>query len=152
MLNRRAIVASLALAGALFAAPGLTQAASTDNLVFTNAFARSTAGMATTGVAYVTITSQGEADTLVAFSSPACNRPELHTHINDNGIMRMRKVDAIEVPAGGVAELKPGGLHLMLIDLNGQLVAGESLDVTLVFEKAGEVALTLPIKGPGAAN
>lgn len=64
--------------------------------------------------------------------------------------MRMRQVEAIDVPAGGSAELKPGGLHLMMIDLTGQLVEGETVDVTLVFEQAGEVNVTLPIKGPGA--
>ena len=106
--------------------------------------------MATAGAAFLTITSLGGADRLVGFATPACNRPELHTHIDDNGVMRMRQVEAIEVPAGGTAELKPGGLHLMLIDLNGPLVEGESVVVTLMFETAGAVEVTLPIKAAGA--
>lgn len=152
MFIRRAFVASLALAGILFAAPARAQDARAETLDITGGFARASAGMAMAGAAFLTITSKGEADTLVAFTSPACNRPELHTHINDNGVMRMRQVDAIEVPAGGAAELKPGGLHLMLIDLNAQLIEGETVEVTLVFAKAGEVPVTLPIKGPGATN
>ena len=75
----------------------------------------------------------------------------MHTHINDDGVMRMRQVEAIDIPAGGVAELKPGGLHLMMIDLTRQLVEGETVEVTLEFETAGTVTLTLPIKAPGAA-
>ena len=66
--------------------------------------------------------------------------------------MRMRQVDAIDIPAGGEAKLEPGGFHLMCIGLNAELVEGESVDVTLTFEKAGAVTITLPIKKPGAMN
>lgn len=149
MMHRRTAIAALVAAG-LFARATHAQEATTDDLVISGGFARATAGMAMAGAAFVTITSRGAADRLVGFSSPACNRPELHTHVNDAGVMRMRQVDAIDVPAGGRAELKPGGLHLMMIDLNGPLVEGETVDVTLVFENAGEVTLSLPIKGPGA--
>jgi periplasmic copper chaperone A len=152
MINRRAILATLALAGVMLSTPALAQQASTDNLEISGAFARASAGKAMAGAAFLTVTSLGEADRLVAFSSPACNRPELHTHINDNGVMRMRQVEAIDVPAGGEAVLKPGGLHLMMIDLNTQLIEGETVDVTLVFEQGGEIDVTLPIKGPGAVN
>lgn len=98
----------------------------------------------------MTITSKGEADRLVAFKSPACNRPELHTHIHDNGVMRMRQVEAIDVPAGGSVKLEPGSFHLMCIDLNGQLVEGAEIEATLSFEKGGDVMVKLPVKGPGA--
>lgn len=146
MIDRRTFAASLVLAGLWLATPAQTQASTNENFVFSNAYARSTAPMAMAGVAYITIESRGEADRLLGFATPACNRPELHTHIDDNGVMRMRQVDAIDVPAGGVVELKPGGLHLMMIDLNQQLVEGESVEVTLQFEKAGEITLTLPIQ------
>lgn len=149
MIHRRTMIAGLVAAG-LLANATHAQEATTDTLEISGGFARASAGMAKAGAAFMTITSLGEADRLVAFSSPACARPELHTHINDDGVMRMRQVEAIDVPAGGSAELKPGGLHLMMIDLTGQLVEGETVDVTLVFEHAGEVNVTLPIKGPGA--
>jgi periplasmic copper chaperone A len=152
MIPRRAVIASLALAGLFLSTPVHAQSASTDNLEISGGFARASAGMAMAGAGFMTITSRGEPDRLLAFSSPACTRPELHTHINDNGVMRMREVEAIDIPAGGQAELKPGGLHLMMIDLTGQLVEGETVEVTLVFEQAGDVTLTLPIKGPGATN
>lgn len=152
MIQRRAFVASLALAGVFFSTSAGAQLASTDSLEISAGFARATAGKAKAGAAFVTITSKGGADRLVAFSTPACNRPELHTHIENNGVMQMRQVEAIDVPAGGTAELKPGGLHLMMIDLNSPLIEGETVDITLVFEKAGEVPVTLPIKGFGAMN
>ena len=149
MIHRRSIIAGLAAAG-LLANPTRAQDATTETLEISGAFARATADMAMAGAAFMTITSHGAADRLVAFSSPACTRPELHTHINDNDVMRMRQVEAIDVPAGGSAVLKPGGLHLMLIDLTGRLVEGETVEVTLVFETAGEVTVRVPIKGPGA--
>lgn len=151
-MKRRNLVASLALAATLFSLPASGQDARTENLEISGGFARSTASMAVAGAAFLNISSLGEADSLVAFSTPACNRPELHTHINDDGVMRMRKIEAIDVPAGGMAELAPGGLHLMLIDLNAQLIEGETVEMTLIFENAGEVSVTLPIKGPGATN
>ena len=150
MIHRRTLLAALAAAG-LFAPAARAQEASTDTLEITGGFARATAGMAVSGASFLTIASRGPADRLVGFSTSACNRPELHTHINDDGVMRMRQVEAIDVPAGGTVELKPGGLHLMMIDLTRQLVEGETVEVTLVFESAGEVTVTLPIKAPGAA-
>lgn len=65
-------------------------------------------------------------------------------------MMRMRRVEAIDIPAGGEARLEPGGLHLMFIDLTAPLKQGEAVPVTLLFAKAGEVALSLPIGAAGA--
>ncbi len=150
MIDRRALLTRLTAVAVCLTTPAFAQQAATDNLEISGGFARATPELAKVGAAYLTITSLGTADRLVGFTTPACNRPELHTHIDEDGVMRMRQVDAIDVPAGGVAELKPGGLHMMLIDLNGHLVEGETLDLTLVFEEAGEVAVTVPIKALGA--
>jgi copper(I)-binding protein len=67
-------------------------------------------------------------------------------------MMAMRKVDAIDVPANSQTVLAPGGLHLMFIGLKSPLQEGGQVAVTLVFEKAGEIAVSLPVKGPGAMN
>ena len=149
MKRRTALFAAVALTMTA-AFPAFAQEALTDTLEITGGFTR--ASVSPNGAGFLTIRSKGEADRLVAFRSPQCNRPELHTHINDNGIMRMRQVEAIDVPAGGMVELKPGGLHLMMIDLTGPLAEGDIVDVTLIFEKAGEVAVSLPVKKPGAMN
>jgi len=152
MTTRRALLAVLAASFALGALPAAAQEAHTDTLDITGGFTRATTAMAQAGAAFMTITSLGPADRLVAFRTPACNRPELHTHINDNGVMMMRQVEAIDIPAGGSAALAPGGLHLMMIDLNTQLIEGESVELTLVFENAGEVTLSVPVKGIAAMN
>jgi len=101
------------------------------------------------GAVYMTIKNSGvKNDSLVSGSSPVSERVELHTHIHENGMMMMRPVEQIEVPAGGEAALEPGGLHLMLIGLNRPMTEGEEFRLTLRFEHAGEVELTVKIGQP----
>ena len=71
---------------------------------------------------------------LVSASSDAAGVAELHTHINNNGVMQMRPVENIPVAPGETTELKPGGLHIMLMMLTKPLVAGQQLNITLTFE------------------
>lgn len=149
MYRRTFLAAALA---ACFAMPAAADDVKAGSLTISGAFARSSPMMAQAGAGFMTITSSGEADTLLAFKSDICEKPELHTHIDDNGMMKMRAVDKIDVPANGSVELKPGSFHLMFIDLKERLQQGQMLDVTLVFEKAGEVAIKVPVKGPGAMH
>jgi periplasmic copper chaperone A len=103
-------------------------------------WARSTAPGATVAGGYMVIRNAGAAaDRLLSASSPAAARVELHVHINDNGVMKMREVKAYDVPAKGSFELKPGGAHLMFMDIKRPFKEGEKLPVMLKFEKAGEV-------------
>ncbi|UWQ07870.1 copper chaperone PCu(A)C [Aliiroseovarius crassostreae] len=149
-MDFRSLIAASVAACFVIAPPVFAEDVATDNLEISGGFSRASPKMAKAGVGFMTITSKGAADRLIAFTSPSCNRPELHTHIRDNGVMRMRQVEAIDVPAGGSVKLEPGSFHLMCIDLNGQLVEGEMLEATLSFETAGDVVVKLPIKGPGA--
>ena len=71
---------------------------------------------------------------------------ELHTHTNNNGVMEMRQVPQIDIPANGKTELKPGGLHIMLIGLKQNLKAGENANVTLQFEDGSSSTITAPIQ------
>ncbi len=71
---------------------------------------------------------------LVKAASPAANVVELHTHVHEDGMMKMRPVDKIDIKAGGETALQPGGLHIMLIDLTQPLTPGERVPVTLTFE------------------
>jgi periplasmic copper chaperone A len=71
---------------------------------------------------------------------------ELHEMLVEEGMMRMRKVNAINVPAGGVVKLEPGGYHLMLIDLNRELKAGAQVRVTLQFSNRIEKTVNVPVK------
>ena len=94
----------------------------------------------------------GAPDRVVSASSPVAERVELHETIRDGDVMRMREVEAIELPAGQTVELKPGGLHLMLMGLKAPLKAGETVPVTLKFEKAGDVTVQLNVEGAGQAT
>jgi copper(I)-binding protein len=62
------------------------------------------------------------------------------------GMMGMRPIARLEIPAGGSVELKPGGYHVMLIDLNQELKAGDKIEITLKFEKAGEIKVTAEVR------
>lgn len=151
-MNRQTLFAGAAALLALGASPALSQEASVENLNITGGFMRAAPKTAPAGAAFLLISSTGPADRLVGFSSPACLVGELHTHIHDNGMMRMRQVEAIDVPAGGSVALEPGGFHLMCIGLVEPLVEGQTIPVTLTFENAGEVQMTLPVKAAGAMD
>jgi len=114
-------------------------------------WARATPPGAKVGGGYMTIRNAGAADKLVGASSPAAGKVELHVHVNDNGVMRMREVPGYDVPAKGSFELKPGGAHLMFMDLKAPFKEGTKVPVTLKFEKAGEVKTEFDVGGLGAA-
>ncbi len=97
------------------------------------------------GAAWLTIRNGGEADRLVGAESPAAARVELHTHIHEGGVMMMRKVEGIDVPAGGAAALEPGGDHLMLFGLKAGLKTGDRFPLTLLFEKAGRIDVEMRV-------
>lgn len=103
-------------------------------------WARATAPGAKVAGGYMVIRNPGAvADRLVSAASPASAKVEFHVHMNDNGVMRMREVPGYDVPAKGAFELKPGGAHLMFMDIKRPFKEGEKVPVTLKFEKAGEV-------------
>jgi periplasmic copper chaperone A len=119
-------------------------------------WARASIGAAGNTAAYMKLANGGEApDRLVAVKSDVAAHVSLHESREDNGIMKMAPVAGIEVPAGGNAELKPLGLHVMLTGLNRPLKAGETFPMTLVFEKQGEVPVEVSVQqaqGPAAAG
>lgn len=120
----------------------------TGTLAVTDAWARPSTGMALAGAAYLTITNgTGKADALVGVTTPAAKNPELHqTTADASGMMAMQPVASIEIPAGGTVKLEPGGYHIMLINLTGELVAGSTIELTLQFEKAGPVTVTAEVR------
>ena len=114
-------------------------------------WARATPGGAKVGGAYLEIKAEaGRGDRLIAVKSAVAGAVELHNHIMENGVARMRRVDAIAVPAGASVVLKPGGHHLMLTDLKSPLKEGDLLKMTLVFEKAGEIDVEATVEPIGA--
>ncbi|MBL0728489.1 copper chaperone PCu(A)C [Piscinibacter sp. HJYY11] len=116
-------------------------------------YARSTAPGQPAGGAYLSIRNAGAAgDKLVSASADVSRSVELHEMKMDGDVMRMREVSAVEVPAGKAVELKPGGLHIMLMGLKAPLKQGEKFPLKLKFEKAGEVTVTVNVEGPGASH
>jgi copper(I)-binding protein len=113
-------------------------------------WARATAGKPRNGGTFVTLKGGRLGDRLIGASTEVARKAELHNHINDNGVMRMRHVEQVEVPAGGMAMLQPGGLHIMMMGLKKPLIEGESFPLTLHFKKAGEVTVDVMIMGVGA--
>jgi hypothetical protein len=99
------------------------------------------------GAVYVKVSNHGSSpDAIVSASSPAADTVELHEVINDAGVMRMRPVPRIELPAGATVELKPGGLHIMLLGLRGDLKPGGTVTVTLSLEKAGPMIVEAQVR------
>src|SRR5262245_15752112 len=117
----------------------------------TEAWSRATPPGAKVAGGFLLIRNKGAApDRLVSASSPAAARVETHVTEQQGGVMRMREVKGYEVPAKGSFELKPGGAHLMLVDLKRPLKEGEKIPVVLRFEKAGEVKVELQVRALGA--
>lgn len=105
--------------------------------------------------AYLTLENHGtDPDRLVAVATPAARSAELHTtSVDAQGVASMRPVQAIDLPAGGQAQLAPGGLHIMLMGLTQPLEVGQHFPVTLTFEKAGEMTVEVAVEGrPTAAH
>lgn len=122
-----------------------------DDLAMSGAFLRASPKVTNAGAGFVTITNNGQAaDRLIGAEAGVSKVVELHTHIREGDVMRMRPVESITVPAGGKAELKPGGDHVMFINLHQPLKEGDKVPVTLIFEKAGRRVVEMPVTGPGA--
>lgn len=111
-------------------------------------YARSASPSAKTGAAFMMIHNHGATDDqLIDVTSPAAKKVQLHTHIEDaNGVMKMTHVeDGFAVPADGMIMLKRGGHHVMFMGLNEPFEQGKMVPVTLIFEKAGEVEIEVPV-------
>jgi copper(I)-binding protein len=108
---------------------------------------RATAPGAKTAAGYMTMRNKSaQPDRLVGGSTPVAAKVETHVHVKDGEILRMREVKAYDVPAKGSFELKPGGAHLMLVDLKRPLKAGEKVPVALKFENSGEVKVDFDVR------
>lgn len=144
-----AITCGFLLAGFQASADGMKH----DGIMVEQPWARATAGPAKAGAAYMTLINMGkEADRLVDVQSGLAARTEIHTHLMESGIMKMRRVDGVEVAPGTPATLQPGGLHIMFMGLKAPFKEGQKLPLTLVFEKAGRIDITFEVQGVGAKS
>jgi copper(I)-binding protein len=135
---------SILFAGALAALPNLSLA----QVQVTDPYARAASPMAISGAAFMAVTNTGDSDDrLVGVASDIADRVELHTHIqNADGVMRMVELeDGIPLPAGETVLLERGGLHVMLLGLRQPLAHGDEITVTLEFETAAPLTVTVPV-------
>jgi hypothetical protein len=116
------------------------------NIEVDRPFARAAIIQQRNSAAFMQITNRGEDSQIVFAKSPVADVVELHTHINDNGVMRMRKIDRINLPSKKPVSLKPGGLHVMLLGLNRDLKPGDEIEVTLGFADGSVKALKVPVQ------
>jgi periplasmic copper chaperone A len=131
--------------------PALTAVAGPagDSLVFVDPWVRETLPGRDVTAAYVVIRNDNhQADKLLSVGSEVATTVELHKMVHQAETMKMERVPTIDVPANGTVELKPGGLHLMLFGLKRPLVAGETLRLTLRFERAGEKSVEATVRAP----
>jgi len=146
-VTRRLWLTGLAAA----ALPALAGAAS-PGVAVSDPWARATPPHAATAAIYLTLTSAA-ADRLTGCSSPAAKAAQLHeTTMTAAGVMQMRPLGGLDLPAGKAVTLSPGTDHVMLTGLSGPLVAGKSVKLHLTFAHAAPVDVTVPIVAPGAGG
>jgi periplasmic copper chaperone A len=149
-------LSKLALAALIigFVTPALAQATVNTSITVEQPWARATPGGAKTGAAYMTLDNKsGTADRLTGVSSDVADKLQIHEMKVENGVMKMREIaGGLPIPAGGSVALKPGSYHVMLIGLKKPLTAGEKFPLTLTFEKAGNISVTVPVQAMGATQ
>lgn len=151
MQFRRFLFSALAALVAVGGAAVAQQAQPAPKVDVTQAWARATPGKSSIGAAYATLSAPA-GDRLIGAATPVARVAQIHQHTIENGVMKMRQVDAVPLPAGQAVVLSPGGYHIMLVDLKAPLVAGQSFPLTLSFEKAGTVETKVMIGGVGASG
>ena len=145
-------LASVLFVALLCAAPARAQEVKAGDLVITQAWTRATPNGAKIGGGFLTIENKGSTpDRLIGGSTDAASKIEVHEMAMKDGVMTMRPLDnGLTIDAGKTMKLAPGGYHLMMFDLKDQLKQGDTVPVTLKFEKAGEVKVSLAVQGVGA--
>jgi copper(I)-binding protein len=141
---------SMLAAGLLFSAGVLAGAA--DNVSVQDPYVRLAPPNAAATGAFMVIRNTGDKDVkVVKADNPVSKATELHTHLNEGGVMKMRPVPAIEIKAKGEAVLKPGGLHVMMIDLKAPLKEGDSVPITLTFDDGSSKQVDAKVVRPSPA-
>jgi len=149
---RRLPLAFLCLLLSAVALPARAQDAARGGITVSDAWARATPPAARNGALYATIRNSGDApDRLIGIETDVADHGEIHQMTMDGGVMRMRPLSGgLLVAPDATVALAPGRLHGMLIGLENPLRAGESFTATAVFERAGRIAIAVPVVAMGA--
>lgn len=150
-MRRFTLAAFSTLCAAGFAFDASAHEFSSKGVSIAHPWARATPKGAKVGAAYLEIkTDATTADRLIGAKSAVAGKVEIHTHIHEGDIMKMRRIDGIDVKPGASHVLKPSGDHVMLMDLNQPLKEGDVLKITLIFEKAGAIDVDATVEPIGA--
>ena len=147
-MTRLLFVLAALIAAPMAVAPASAHDYVIGDLTIDHPWARPTVTNRQPGAAYFTIRNDGDTDQRLIEARPIdfAQFAELHTHINDGGVMRMRALaDGIVIPAGETVSFAPGGLHVMLYELASPLTEGSPVHLTLVFEELGEIDVILAV-------
>jgi copper(I)-binding protein len=152
MISIQRIATLTAIAMSLLAVTARAEDVKAGDLVISQAWSRATPGGAKTGGGFLTIENKGSApDKLVSASADVADKVEVHEMAMNDGVMKMRPVEGgLTIEPGKTVKLAPGGYHLMMMNLKSPLKQGEKLPITLQFEKAGKVTVSLDVQGVGA--
>jgi copper(I)-binding protein len=152
MISSQRFATLFAVAAILFATSVRAEDVKAGDLVISQPWTRATPGGAKTGGGFLTIENKGSApDKLIGASADGAGKIEVHEMTMNDGVMKMRPVEGgLTIDPGKTVKLAPGGYHLMMMDLKAPLKQGDKLPLTLQFEKAGKVAVTLDVQGVGA--
>ena len=132
---------------------GHAHGSAADEIVVQNPYARAVATGQANSAMFMTVMNHGKTDhAIVSASGTVAKAIELHNHVNEGGMMRMRPVDKIDVKAGGMTQLQPGGLHVMLIGLNQPLQEGDTVNIELKFEDGSTKMVMAPVKNAAPAS
>ena len=127
------------------------QTSGQNTIVVERPWARATPAGAKNGAAYVTLVNNGNAsDNLLSATTPVAEKVQFHSMSEENGVSRMREMHTVEVAPGARVSFSPGGMHIMVVGLRQPLKEGQSFPLSLTFEKAGKVDVTVPIAKVGA--
>jgi hypothetical protein len=148
-MKRHLLVSTIAATALGLSFVAHAQEAKVGSIQIENAYTRATVPGQMVAGGFMKIENKGATDQLLSASSPAAGEVQLHEMGMDGNVMKMRQVKEITVPAGGAVELKPGGLHLMFMNIKTPLLAGQTVPVKLKFAKAGEVEVKVPVNAMG---
>lgn len=140
------------LAAGLFFSVGVFAGAA-DNVAVQDPYVRLAPPNAPATGAFMVIKNNGDKDVkLVKADNPASKVTELHTHLNEGGVMKMRPVPAVDIKAKGEAVLKPGSLHIMMIELKAPMKEGDVVPITLTFDDGSAKTVDAKVVRPMAAG
>jgi len=145
---------SLIAASALVVTAASAQDYKLGSLEISQPWTRATPSTAKAGGGFLTITNKGTTpDRLVAVRSAVSDKAEIHEMKMEGNVMRMRELaKGLEIPPGATVELKPGGYHIMFMELKAPMTKDAKVPVTLVFEKAGSIDVDLQVQAMGAQS